>query len=319
MSQSLRFMPVSTFGAVMGVAGLALCTRSAAGVLDVPGWIAEAFALLAVAMLVALLIAYGYKCLCYRTDVAGEWQHAGLLAFFGTVPIALALAGGCIHPYAPSLAAAMWTVSCVLWALIAIPALGRWLRGGVDLVQVNTGWMIMLIGPVPMAVGGLAVGAPDSARVMLSIGLAFTPLVMVLAFVRTIIGPALQPGVRALSFILLVPPGLAYVLIPPLWNIPNNYALESLFYLDVVLAAGLFVASRDAARWPFTPAWWAMTFPLDALAAAAVTYAKVNAGQVPLALAWVTWLIALAVVLLVLLRSCVALLRGSFFVAPKPA
>lgn len=319
MNQSLRFMPVSTFGAVMGVAGLALCTRSAADVLGLPVWIAEAFALVAVVMLAALLVAYLYKCLCYRADVASEWQHAGLLAFFGTVPIAIALGAGCVYPYAPGIARTLWWVSCVLWAIFAIPALARWLRGGVDLVQVNTGWMIMLIGPVPMAVGGLAVGEPDSARVMLSIGLAFTPFVMVLAFVRTIIGPALQPGVRALSFILLVPPGLAYVLAPPLWNIPNNYALESLFYLDLVMAAGLFVASRDAANWPFTPAWWAMTFPLDALAAAGVTYAKANTGTIPLALAWITWLIALAVVLLVLVRSCLGLLRGTFFAAPKPA
>lgn len=318
MSQSLRFMPVSTFGAVMGVAGLALCSRSASEVLKLPAWIAETFAMLALAMLAVLTVAYALKCVWYRADVASEWNHAGLLAFFGTVPIALALGGGCVFPYEPGLARILWWISCALWVLFALLALGRWLRGGVELVQVNTGWMIMLIGPVPMAVGGLAVGEPDSARVMLSIGLAFTPFIMVLAFVRTIIGPALQPGVRALSFILLVPPALAYVLIPPLWGIPNNAALEALFYLDLVLAAGLFVASRDATRWPFTPAWWAMTFPLDALASAAVTYAKANAGPIPLALAWLTWLIALAVVLLVLLRSVIALLRGTFFVAPKP-
>lgn len=319
MSQSIRFMPVSTFGAVMGVAGLALCSRSAAEVLGTPGWLAELLAWFAVLMLATLLVAYAMKCLRYRADVASELNHAGLLAFFGTIPIALALAGGCLYPYAPAVAVALWWVSCALWVLCGVFALGRWLRGGIELAQVNTGWMIMLIGPVPMAVGGLAVGEPDSARVMLSIGLAFTPFVMVLAFVRTIIGPVLQPGVRALSFILLVPPALAYVLIPPLWGIANNPALESLFYLDLVLAAGLFVASRDVAGWPFTPAWWAMTFPLDALASAGLVYARANAGPIPQALAWLTWLIALAVVLLVLLRSATALLRGTFFVAPKPA
>jgi tellurite resistance protein len=326
VAQSVRFMPVSIFGAVMGVAGLALVSRNAHQVLGVPNWMAASFGVLAMLMLVGLLVAYALKWVRHRAEVIAEFANAGQLAFFGTVPIALALTAGCVtliaSDFTPALtrvALLLWWIACALWAVLAPIALARWLRGGVELAQVNTGWMIMLIGPVPMAVGGLAAGELESARVMFGIGLVFSSLVMVLAFIRTIIGPPLPLGVRPMSFVLLVPMGLVYALAPSLWDVPNSYLLETLFYFEIMLAVALFIASRDWMQWPFTPAWWGLTFPLDALAAAALAYAKFNSGVLPTALAWITWGIALAVVMVVLVRSLVAFAGGTFFGPPKAA
>jgi tellurite resistance protein len=317
MSQSVRFVPVGAFGAVMGVAGLALVSRQAHQILGVPAWIAEAWAALAVLLLVALIAAYAAKILSHRKAVMAEIDNPGQLAFFGSIPIALSLAGGCLAPYALSLAKPLWWIAVVVMVVMQIFSLSRWLRGGVDPAQVSTGWMIMMIGPMPMAAGGLAIGELESARFLFGIGLIATPFIMGMAFQRTIIGPQLPDGARALSFILLVPAGLTSALVPGLWNVPGHYLLDALYYFDLILCAGLLVASRNCHQWPFTPGWWAMTFPLDALAAAGLIFAKLQPGQPALLLAWVTWGLATVVVLVISIRTIIALSRGKMFVAPK--
>ena len=56
-------------------------------------------------------------------------------------------------------------------------------------------------------------------------------------------------------------------------------------------------------RWPFGPAWWAFTFPLDALAYAATRYAQEHPSGPWKAVAGVTLLAAIVVVAMVLART----------------
>ena len=319
MTQSVRAVPVGAFGAVMGVAGLALVSREAHTLLGIPAWVGELWAALALMLLVLLLLAYGAKAIRHRDAIKAELDHPGQRAFFGSIPIALALVGGCLAPYALPLAKALWWIGVIAIVTLQVFSLGRWLAGGVEPGHVNTGWMIMMIGPMPMAAGGIVIGELESARFLFGIGLIATPFVMGMAFQRTIIGAPLPGGVRPLSFILLVPPALISALVPALWDTPGHYLLNALYYFDLVLCAGLLVASRQCAKWPFTPAWWAMTFPLDALAAAGLVFVKLHPGQLAAALAWVTWGLATAVVIMIAFRSIAALLRGTLFVAPNPA
>ena len=315
----LRFVPVGAFGAVMGVAGLALVSREAHKVLGFPAWVGESWAALAVLLLAALLAVYGLKVLKYRDAVKAELDNPGQLAFFGSIPIALALVGGCLAPYALVLAKALWWIAVVAIVLLQVFSLSRWLAGGVDPGQVNTGWMIMMIGPMPMAAGGLAIGELESARFLFGLGLIATPFIMGMAFQRTITGATLPGSVRPLSFMLLVPPALTSALVPALWDVPGHYLLDALFYFDLVLCAGLLAASRHFAKWPFTPVWWAMTFPLDSLAAAGLVFLKLNPGQPAAALAWTTVGLATVVVIMVGYRTIKALASDTLFVAPKPA
>ena len=58
-----------------------------------------------------------------------------------------------------------------------------------------------------------------------------------------------------------------------------------------------------ALRWPFSPAWWAFTFPLDALAYAAARYALDHPGALWQAVAAATLLLAAAFVVIALVKS----------------
>ena len=77
------------------------------------------------------------------------------------------------------------------------------------------------------------------------------------------------------------------------------------------LALALFVYARRLARWPFGPPWWAFTFPLDALAYAAVHFAQAHPGALTRAVAGAALLAAIFFVSLVLLRSLAAILRSA--------
>jgi tellurite resistance protein len=67
------------------------------------------------------------------------------------------------------------------------------------------------------------------------------------------------------------------------------------------------VLSRDLLRWPFSPAWWAFTFPLDALAYAAARHSIDHPGALWQVIAAATLLIAVAFVVLALVKSALAL------------
>jgi len=82
----------------------------------------------------------------------------------------------------------------------------------------------------------------------------------------------LPEALRPSWFVLLVPPSLIYANGISLF--PDLQFFELLYPFALVLAVALLLYSRSFLRWPFGPAWWAFTFPLDALAYAAVRYAQ---------------------------------------------
>jgi len=87
---------------------------------------------------------------------------------------------------------------------------------------------------------------------------------------------------------------------------PDAQALELLFYLALVFSAGLLLYARSCLRWPFGPAWWAFTFPLDALAYAAVRHAQQHPSPAWQAIAAATLCVATLFVAMVLVRTLAA-------------
>jgi tellurite resistance protein len=67
----------------------------------------------------------------------------------------------------------------------------------------------------------------------------------------------------------------------------------------------LLLYSRQLVRWPFGPPWWAFTFPLDALAYAAVRYAQEHPSALWKSIAGIALALATLVVALVLVRTLI--------------
>jgi tellurite resistance protein len=304
---NLRQVHVGFYGAVMGLAGLGLTARAAAplfpGAIRAPAYFTELWVALGVAAFVVLVSAYLAKLLRYPASVKEDFTNPLTMGFCGALPVGMALVAGGIAPYFVSLADILWWASFALLLAFQAWALVRWLSGGIELAQVNAGWLILMVGGIVLPGPGLALGHAEAARFTFGVSASAAPVLMALLFYRAVTGPPLVPALRPSWFILLVPPSLIYANGVALY--PDAGFLEVLYPFALVLAMGLLIYSRQLARWPFGPPWWAFTFPLDALAYAAVRYAQDHPSELWKSIAGVALALATLVVTVVLVRTLI--------------
>jgi tellurite resistance protein len=302
---NLKQVHVGFYGAVMGLAGLGLTARAAAplfpGAIRAPAYFTEVWVALGAIALLALIAAYLAKLLRYPHSVKEDFTNPLTMGFCGALPVGMSLVAGGLAPYSPSLGSGLWWIAFALLLAFQLWALVRWLSGGIELAQVNAGWLILLVGGIVLPGPGIALGHDEAARFTFGVSASAAPVLMALLFYRAVTGPPLAPALRPSWFILLVPPSLIYANGVALY--PDAGFLEVLYPFALVLAVGLLLYSRQMARWPFGPPWWAFTFPLDALAYAAARYAQDHPTPLWRGVCAATLLLAVLCVLLVLWRT----------------
>jgi tellurite resistance protein len=293
----------------MGLVGLGLTARAAAtvlpGVLRAPAYFTELWVGLGVLWFLVLIVLYAAKLLRFPQTVRAEFESPVTLGFCGALPVGMSLVAGGVAPYLPSIASGIWWTSVVMLAAFQVWALYRWLSGGIELAQVNAGWLIILVGGIVLPGPGIALGHIEAARFMFGVSAAAAPLLMALLFVRAVLGPPLPEALRPTWFVLLVAPSLIYANGLALYE--GLWFLENLFYFSLVLAAALLLYARGFWRWPFGAPWWAFTFPLDALAYAAARFALDHPSPLSKITCAATLLLATLFVVLVLIRNFAAM------------
>ena len=302
---TVRDLPVGFYGAVMGLAGLGLAARAAAplfpGVVRAPAYFTEIWVALGLLAFVILIPAYVAKLALYPAAVRKDFTDPIELGFCGAVPVGMSLIAGGLAPYAPPLAQVLWWLALALLLSFQVWALVRFLAGGIELAQVNAGWLIVMVGGIVLPGSGVALGQAEASRFVFGFSAAAAGILMPILLYRAMAAPALPEVLRPSWFILLVPPSLIYANGLALY--PGATFLESLFYFGLVLAAALFIYARGFWRWRFGPPWWAFTFPLDALAYAAARYAQDHPGTLWTVLAAAALAAATIAVALVLVRT----------------
>jgi tellurite resistance protein len=316
VASSLRFLPAGLFGAVMGLAGLGLASRAAAAQLPFFARFSELWVGLAVLALLALLPAYALKALRYPAAVREELSNPALLGFCAALPVGMSLAAAGVEPYSEALARLLWWICAPLFLVLQAWTLVLLARRRVKLAQVNGGMLIVLVGGIVMPFAGLPLGYAGMSAAMFCASAFFAVFLMAALLYRLAAGPVLPEALRPSWLIMLVPPSLIYLNGDSLWPGRGGAALEWLFYSALALAALLIYLGRGFRRWPFGAPWWAFTFPLDALAGAAVRFATVHPDGPWTPLAGGLLLLATAAVLMVLVRTLAALARGTLLAAP---
>ncbi|HEX6156914.1 MAG TPA: hypothetical protein VFZ54_12870 [Burkholderiales bacterium] len=297
---SLKQLHIGFYGAVMGLAGLGLTARAAAplfpGTFRAPAYFTEVWVALGAVALAMLLPLYLLKLVRHPGAVREDFTNPLYLGFCGALPVGMSLVAGGVGAYFPAVGHALWWASFALLLAFQAWALLRWLSGGVELAKVNAGWLIILVGGIVLPGPGIALGHEEASRFVFGVSSAGAALLMPLLFYRALAGPPLAEALRPSWFILLVPPSLIYANGIALY--PEARFLELLYPFALVLAVVLLAYARGLARWPFGAPWWAFTFPLDALAYAAVRYAQDHPfapwrALAALALAFATLFVAL--------------------------
>jgi len=302
----------------MGLAGLGLACRATQAVLPLPAFFGEIWVALGAATLALLLPAYLAKLVRHRASVREEFLHPAHLGFCGALPVGMALVAGGLAPYWHAGGAALWWIAAVVLVAFQVWALRLFIGGSIPIAEVNGGWLILMVGGIVLPGPALALGLGGASEFCFGLSAAIAPIIVALLFYRTVAFAPLPPALRPTWFIFLVPPSLIYANGVALSGSTSLF-LNGLFYLALALTPALLIASRRFLDWPFAASWWAFTFPLDALATAAAQHAQLQPSGLWRGVAVLTLGLAVASVVLVLVRTVSAFLRGTLFAALKSA
>jgi tellurite resistance protein len=287
----LAYLPVSLYGSVMGLSGLALAWRLAASQFGLPAWIGEAIGLIACCVFVALTLCYGIKCVYSPAAVRAEFAHPIAVNFFGTPIIALLLLPAVVAPYSIALTKVLWLIGTVAMLSFAWVVVMRWMSVRQQIVHATPAWMIPIVGTLNISVVGVTLdvaGAQAASAFGLAVGLFFAVPLFTLILSRLIFEEPMLPSQRPSLLIFVATFAVSF---SAYLNVVGRVDLfaSSLFYLAVFMFAVL-VPKLLLARvlTSFHTSWWAVSFPLAAMSNAAL---KFNMHQP----SWPTQAFALAV------------------------
>ncbi|WP_457350499.1 SLAC1 anion channel family protein [Roseateles sp. P5_D6] len=299
-ASSVRDLPVSLFGSVMGLSGLALAWRLAHISLGVPAWVGEAIAAFAVGVFVLLSLGYLAKLAWHRQAVHAEFHHPVSGNFFGTVVIAVLLVAAVVEPYSTPAASVIWTVGVLATLALAGVSTSRLLKGSVDASHALPASLMPGVATLDIPLTGSHMPmawAPEVNLMAGAVGAVLAVLLYLLIFSRLVHRDPLAPAMTPSLMILMAPFAVGFLAYVNLVGGVDRFA-ALLFYfalfMFVVIVPKVF--RRGAS---FSLGWWVIGFPLAALVNAALKYAQFR-DSAPL---WV-----IAIVLLGLLSMALAVL-----------
>jgi len=317
--QALEALPVGLFAAVMGITGLGLVWRSTAEVFAIDAFFGDLLIFAGAAVFVVLASAYVTKTLRFRPAVAAEYADSAEAGFFSAIPIGILLISAGWADRWPSFAAIMFWLSVTTMLVLAVLLAGRLFRDPHPYDAANGSWLLGMVSPILAPLAGMQLGYAGTAYFCLSLGFAMWLVLFPVILARMIFGPTVPAGLRPSWFILLVPPMVIFLGYMEVTGSSLDFLSKSLFYLGLFLTVALIWAARDVAQWPFTVAWWAFTFPLDAVAAAAVRYHQLAPSAITEALAIGAIGLATITVGVVSVRTLLALSKGRLLLKQAPA
>jgi len=296
----VRHLRVNLFASVMGLSGLALAWRQAAGQFGAPPVVGEAIGAFALAVFGVLAAAYLAKLARHPDAVVAEFRHPVAGNFFGTIGIAVLLLSAVLQPYSGTLASVVWTLGAAATFLLSGVVVSRLLRGGIDAKLAVPAWVIPGVATLDIAVTGARMPMAWAAEInwaAMALGTVLALVLLVMVLSRLVHHEALAGAMVPSLMVLVGPFAVGFLAYTAMTGAVDRFA-SMLFYfalfIFIVLAPKVF--RRDV---PFAPSWWAIGFPLAALSNAALHYAAAHA----------TWpLQALALALLAFLTVVLAVL-----------
>ena len=272
----IEFMPVSIFGAIMGMTGLSFAWELAGKAWGVSLYIKDTIGALAVLSFVALTAAYLVKMKKYTALVKKEFQHPVSVSFFATFIISLLLIPGLLLPFSVKAATIMWSIGAILMLAFAAFVLRKWLAQPQDPANAMPAWLLPIVGTLDAPLVGSRLPIPGIHEICLlffAIGVIFSIILLTIIMSRVIFQAPLPEAVQPTLLIMVAPFALAfsgYQLITGLHDLTASIFFYGDLFLLLIFGSKVFLL---AVCCPFRVTWWAVSFPLTAFTIAAFRYA----------------------------------------------
>lgn len=300
----------------MSIAGLALAWRLANKAYGADIAVSNTIGLIALSLFVILSLSYLGKLFRYPDLVKQEFSHPVIGSFFGTVGISILLLSSVISVYSTAAQLVVWAIGAAVTLALSVVMISRLLNGNAAPASVVPAWLIAGVGSLDIVVTGGALTADWTHEVNLlaaAIGGVSAIVFFVLIFSRLVHHAPLADAMRPSKMILVAPFAVGFIAYVNLVQKVDMFA-ALLFYfalfLFVIICYRLVVK-----RAPFSPAWWAIGFPMAALSNSAFMYAGSVGGKgLELIAALLLFLLTVSVVVLSI-RTAYAVVTGRFLTA----
>ena len=297
---SIRNLPVNLFASVMGIAGLSIAWRQASHEFGLSLLMSEAAGTLALIVFVVLSAGYLVKAVKHPEAVVAEYRHPVAGNFFGTITIAILLLSSVVAQLSQTLGEVMWAVGTILTITFCFAIASRLLQGKIEATHAVPAWIIPGVATLDITVAGATMPMPWAHEVnlfALAVGTMLALLFFTMIMSRMIHHEPLPASMVPSMLILMAPFEVGFLAYTNMTQRVDAFS-GLLFYF------GLFIFLTLAPKVfrkgiPFATGWWAISFPMAALASAALKYAMfVQAWPVTL----------LAMILLAVLSIAIAVL-----------
>jgi len=275
----IQFLPVSFFGAIMGLSGLCFSWRLASDIWKLPKYIGEIIGFTTLFAFVVLTTLYLLKIKIHKDLVKKEFEHPVSVSLFGAFIISLLLIPGIILPYNMTIAFAIWIIGTLLMFSFSFMVIRKWMDKQQDPANAMPVWIIPIAGTLDVPIIGLKFPyewVHELCTFFFGVGLIFSFILITIILYRLIFQSQLPIETQPTQLILVAPFALAFS-----GYLEINHTLDLIgrifFYFDLFLFIVLFSKILMIPKCcPFKVSWWAVSFPLVAITIAALKFAKMS-------------------------------------------
>lgn len=316
--QGLQHFSITIFPAVLGILGLGLAWRDAGISFGIPGWIGETVSGFGVGFFLAALVLYGMKAFRFRDIVLMEARAVPTASLVAAIPMNFLLIAGVVAPYTLILGEILWWIGVAGQLAVTIHVVGYvWLNKGLGVQSITPIWLLPTVGIILAPISGSAFDYLFVNWLLFGIAVFFWLALTPLLLYRLVFAEGLAPPQRPALVIILTPPSLCVAAYVHLQGGYMDPFAHMLFGVACMMALLLLTKVKDFIALPFSMAWWAFTFPLDAFTRAAMLYNDHLEHPMSAITALTILGVATLVVLLVSWRTARFMFQGGLFKPPS--
>ena len=311
----LQFLPVSIFGAVMGLSGLSFAWRLANHIWQCDFVVSEIIGAAAILLFIVLSVAFIIKFQKDPSQLKKEINHPVSVSLYATIIISVLLIPGLLLPFFPVLAMVIWVIGAISMLLFAWFVLRMWLDHQQLPENAMPVWVIPIVGTLDVPIVGSHLpiaGVHEICMVFFGIGLVFAFILLTMILSRLMFQPQLPAAMQPTLLILTSPLALAFTGYISLTGVQDTFSTV-IFYFNIFLFA--LIASKIIMlpkTCPFFVSWWSVSFPMAAVTISALHYAEGHPGAFQLILAGALLLTTSLVIIYLTSQTLYRILRGTF-------
>ncbi|MGR3637274.1 MAG: SLAC1 anion channel family protein [Shimia sp.] len=313
-TSKLQHFPVPIFATIMGLMGWSLAFHAAPDGMAWADELSTGVMWVGAAVFAGLAILYLVKLLRFPAAARAEWNHPVRLAFFPAISISLLLLSTAMWVHFPDLAKGLWLTGAVGQVVLTLAVVSGWIsHRSFEVGQLTPAWFIPAVGNVVAPIAGAQMGFVELSWLFFSAGVIFWLVLLTLVFNRLIFYDPIPGKLLPTLVILIAPPAVAFSAYVSLTGQVDGVA-RIFLNAAYIFAALVLVQAPKFRHLPFALPWWALSFPVAALAIASFRFGALTGSNVHTSIGYGVLFVLSLIMLGLIARTLLAAVRGEICV-----